>query len=306
MREEGAMNATGVTGALGVTASSEAMDANAPLSLTPLETVRYDVQTGLVPVVVQDAETGLVLTLAYANREALKRTLGTGQAWFWSRSRQEYWRKGATSGNVQQVVEMRVDCDGDAVLYRVLPSGPACHTGQISCFYRQLKHGSETGAQFDRQDSSVGTVLGSQTEGGQEVAPGADVADRAHGVSGATGPSTAETVSSAPAAGVADLSSSFAELWTVMEDRWQARSPGSYTTYLFEHGVDKVAKKVGEEAVEVVLAAKNAVTGGGNTAGRSELAFESADLLYHLLALWKTAGISPTDVARVLQDRARG
>lgn len=253
------------------------------LELVRLETVRYDVQTGLVPVVVQDADTGLVLTLAYANREALKRTLGTGQAWFWSRSRQEYWRKGATSGNVQQVVELRVDCDGDAVLYRVLPSGPACHTGETSCFYRQLKHGSETGAQFDGADSdNMGAVR-----------------------SFAAGASDAGVAASTPA-DAADLSDSFAELWTVMEDRWHARPPGSYTTYLFEHGVDKVAKKVGEEAVEVVLAAKNALTFGSETAGRSELASESADLLYHLLALWKTAGISPADVARVLKDRAQG
>ena len=252
------------------------------LELVRLETVRYDVQTGLVPVVVQDADTGIVLTLAYANREALKRTLGTGQAWFWSRSRQEYWRKGATSGNVQQVVEMRVDCDGDAVLYRVLPSGPACHTGETSCFYRQLKHGGETGAQLEGHDASAGTVRTFD----------ADASDA--GVAAST------------AADAADLSDSFAELWTVMEDRWHERPQGSYTTYLFEHGVDKVAKKVGEEAVEVVLAAKNAVTSGSETTGRSELASESADLLYHLLALWKTAGISPTDVARVLKDRAQG
>ena len=107
--------------------------------------IRFD-ERGLVPAVVQDASTGEVLMLAYADKEALRRTLDTGTTWFWSRSRSEYWNKGATSGNVQRVVEVRYDCDGDAVLYRVDPSGPACHTGERSCFYRPL----ET---FDAEDS---------------------------------------------------------------------------------------------------------------------------------------------------------
>jgi phosphoribosyl-AMP cyclohydrolase len=104
---------------------------------TPQPTITWDAR-GLVPVVVQDATTGDVLMLAYANAEAVQRTVDTGEAWFWSRSRSELWHKGATSGNVQQVIEVRIDCDGDTLLYRVLPAGPACHTGERSCFYRTL------------------------------------------------------------------------------------------------------------------------------------------------------------------------
>jgi phosphoribosyl-ATP pyrophosphohydrolase/phosphoribosyl-AMP cyclohydrolase len=95
-------------------------------------------ERGLIPAVVQDAETGEVLTLAYMNAESLELTLETGETWFWSRSREELWHKGATSGNTQQVVEIRYDCDGDALLVRVVPAGPACHTGERSCFYRAL------------------------------------------------------------------------------------------------------------------------------------------------------------------------
>jgi phosphoribosyl-ATP pyrophosphohydrolase/phosphoribosyl-AMP cyclohydrolase len=93
---------------------------------------------GLIPAIVQDADTGEVLTLAYMNQESLRLTLEMGETWFWSRSRQALWHKGATSGNVQRVVEVRADCDGDALLVRVAPAGPACHTGEQSCFYRQL------------------------------------------------------------------------------------------------------------------------------------------------------------------------
>ncbi len=102
-----------------------------------LDQVRFDA-AGLAPVVVQDAATGQVLTLAYANRTALAETLSTRMATFWSRSRNELWRKGATSGNVQHVVDVRLDCDGDAVLYQVLPAGPACHTGHVTCFFRSF------------------------------------------------------------------------------------------------------------------------------------------------------------------------
>jgi phosphoribosyl-AMP cyclohydrolase / phosphoribosyl-ATP pyrophosphohydrolase len=108
--------------------------------VTP-EELKFD-DRGLVPVVVQDATSGLVLMLAYADAEAVRRTLADGTTWFWSRSRAEYWNKGATSGNTQKVVEVRFDCDGDAVLYRVDPAGPACHTGEETCFYRTLANAS--------------------------------------------------------------------------------------------------------------------------------------------------------------------
>ncbi|GAB4521303.1 MAG: hypothetical protein Kow0047_32310 [Anaerolineae bacterium] len=102
-----------------------------------IDAVRFD-DRGLVPAIVQDAATGEVLTLAYMNEESLKLTLETGETWFWSRSRRELWHKGATSGNTQRVVELRLDCDGDAILVRVEPKGPACHTGAASCFYRTV------------------------------------------------------------------------------------------------------------------------------------------------------------------------
>ncbi len=105
--------------------------------MTPLDELTFD-QNGLIPAIVQDAQTGEVLMLAYMNREALQRTIETGETWFWSRSRRQLWHKGATSGNTQRVVEVCYDCDGDALLVRVVPAGPACHTGQRSCFFRSL------------------------------------------------------------------------------------------------------------------------------------------------------------------------
>ncbi len=105
------------------------------------QSINFDVQ-GLVPAIVQDAHTGEVLMLAYMNIEALEQTLATSEAHFWSRSREELWRKGATSGNVQRVLEIRVDCDADTLLLRVDPAGPACHTGEQSCFYRSMENGA--------------------------------------------------------------------------------------------------------------------------------------------------------------------
>jgi phosphoribosyl-AMP cyclohydrolase len=106
------------------------------------DALKFD-DRGLVPVVVQDAGSGLVLMLAYANEEAVRRTIDSGTTWFWSRSRGEYWNKGASSGNVQKVIDVRFDCDGDSLLYLVDPAGPACHTGETSCFFRSLVSDSE-------------------------------------------------------------------------------------------------------------------------------------------------------------------
>ena len=108
-----------------------------PKPQTPNPKLKWDEQ-GLMPAIVQDAASGEVLTLAYMNPESLRLTMETGQTWFWSRSRGELWHKGATSGNTQSVIEIRYDCDGDALLLRVVPAGPACHTGERSCFYRVL------------------------------------------------------------------------------------------------------------------------------------------------------------------------
>jgi len=102
-----------------------------------LKSLKFD-GNGLIPAIVQDSSTKMVLMLAWMNAESIRRTQDTGETWFWSRSRQELWHKGATSGNLQKVIEMRVDCDGDTLLVLVIPAGPACHTGATSCFYRSL------------------------------------------------------------------------------------------------------------------------------------------------------------------------
>jgi phosphoribosyl-ATP pyrophosphohydrolase/phosphoribosyl-AMP cyclohydrolase len=198
---------------------------------------------GLVPAVSQDAHTGQVLMLAWMNAEALRRTLKRGEAWFWSRSRRELWHKGATSGNRQRVVEVRYDCDGDALLLRVEPAGPACHTGQQSCFYRRLPEGDKVGAP-------------------------------------------------PPAGGV------LAHLEALVQDRKAHPQPGSYTCHLFEGGLPLMAKKVGEEAVEVVVAAQGE--------GDERLTAEAADLVYHLLVLLAARNLSWADLEAELGRRFGG
>jgi len=195
--------------------------------------IRFD-ERGLIPAIVQDAATREVLTLAYMNRESVARTLETKQTWFWSRSRNELWHKGATSGNTQEVVNLALDCDSDAIIVLVKPAGPACHTGAVSCF--------DTGA------ASLGAVLN--------------------------------------------------QLYELIQSRERERPSGSYTTYLFEAGLDKILKKVGEESAETIIAAKNE-----NDARLTE---ESADLLYHLLVLLVARGVSLTDIAQELAQRRKG
>lgn len=198
---------------------------------------------GLLPVVAQAAESGEVLMLAHANREALESTIRTGQAHYWSRSRQEIWRKGATSGHTQEVVEVRPDCDGDAVLYRVRQTGPACHTGQRSCFHRTVRDDS-----LRLSDGSPGDMLHRLEE--------------------------------------------------VVGARDEGRPEGSYTTYLLEQGLDKILKKLGEEATEVVIAAKN-----GDAA---DLTAEAGDLLYHLLVLLRVREVPLAGVREELGRRFGG
>ena len=192
--------------------------------------VRFD-KNGLAPCVVQDAETLTVLMLAYVNSESLKRTLDTNETWFWSRSRQELWHKGETSGNKQRVVDVLLDCDGDAVLVRVKPDGPACHTGKVSCFHNAIQ-----GQADSRLESSkdLGQILGA--------------------------------------------------FYALIEARNRERPEGSYTAYLFNEGLDKILKKVGEESSETIIAAKNA--------DKTALARESCDLLYHLLVLLVERGVT--------------
>lgn len=201
--------------------------------------IRWD-ERGLVPAVVQDAQSSQVLMLAYMNTAALDRTLESGEAWFWSRSREELWHKGATSGNRQEVVEIRCDCDEDALLLRVNPWGPACHTGRPSCFYRRM-------AGIPGQEGPTGSVL-----------------DR---------------------------------LWATIQERRENPRAGSYTCQLLEAGLAQILKKVGEEAIEVVIA--------GQAEGDERLASELADLIYHLLVLLAARGLSWADVEAALARRQR-
>ena len=197
---------------------------------------------GLLPVVIQDARDGAVLTLAYADREALRRTLAESTTWLYSRSRGELWRKGGTSGNVQRVLGVDYDCDGDALLYRVVPAGPACHTGSASCFSGRLLGGGPPA-----RDGAFGRAL--------------------------------------------------AHLREVVAARGGAEPSESYTAKLLHGGVDRIGKKVGEEAVEVVIAAKNA--------DPDELRRETADLVYHLAVLLEAGGIAFDDVGEELLRRAK-
>lgn len=201
--------------------------------------MQWDEQ-GLVPAIVQDANTGQVLMLAYMNQASLERTLETGESWFWSRSRGELWHKGATSGNTQRVVEMRYDCDADTLLLRVEPAGPACHTGRQSCFYRRLPDGAEL-----KPLPPSGGVLG--------------------------------------------------HLEAVIQDRKANPRPGSYTRQLLDAGLPRILKKVGEEAVEIIVAAQSE--------SDERLISEIADLAYHTLVLLAARDLSWADVETELAER---
>ena len=211
-----------------------------------IEDVKFDEQ-GLIPAVVQDAGTRRVLTLAFMNAESLAKTLETRETWFWSRSRSSLWHKGETSGNTQRVVDVLLDCDGDALTVLVVPSGPACHTGAESCFHNEI----------------------------QEAGPFEAVA-----VTGAT-----------------NLAEVLQSLYALVESRKRERPVGSYTTYLFDQGLDKILKKVGEEAAETIIAAKND--------DRTALVKESADLLYHLVVLLVERGVSLDEVREELISRRK-
>lgn len=200
--------------------------------------MKFDEQ-GLIPAVVQHARSGEVLMLGYMNEQALQQTLATRQVTFWSRSRQALWTKGATSGNLLRLVEIRQDCDGDALLVQAEPAGPTCHTGEPSCFYRALDE----------------AVLA------QRLPP----------------------------------SSILIELTDIINQRAATRPEGSYTAKLLNGGVDRIGKKIGEEAAEVIIAAKNAAP--------DELSWELADLLYHSLVLLVQQGVPLEAVWRELRRR---
>jgi len=193
-------------------------------------------ERGLIPAIVQNAATREVLTLAYMNRESLQRTIETKQTWFWSRSRNELWHKGATSGNTQDVVSLALDCDRDAIIVLVNPAGPACHTGAVSCF------------DVETRPPDLGPVLD--------------------------------------------------QLYELIQSRERERPDGSYTTYLFEEGLDKILKKLGEESAETIIAAKNDDDG--------RLTAEVADLIYHLLVLLVARGVGLNEIAAELGKRRKG
>ena len=199
-----------------------------------LNTLKFD-EKGLIPAVVVDALSKKVLTVAYMNRESLEISMKEGKTCFWSRSRQELWLKGKTSGNYQHIVSITADCDRDALTVEVLKDGPACHLGTESCFNETVYQSEEN-----------------------------------HGFS-------------------------IDGLMELLEGRKADKPEGSYTTYLFEKGLDKILKKVGEESTEVIIAAK--------AEDKKETIYEIADLAYHVLVLMVEAGISLEDVRKELASR---
>lgn len=204
----------------------------------PIENITFDAN-GLIPAIVQDKTTGNVLMLAYMNKEAITKTLETKETWFYSRSRKELWNKGATSGNRQQVKSISLDCDQDALLIEVIPKGPACHTGEESCFYQSV---------YAEDDTKRDIIH---------------------------------------------------ELREEIRHRKENPIEGSYTAYLFREGLDKILKKVGEEASEVIIGAKNK--------DKKELTSELADLTYHTLVLMEESQVSIEDIKKeLLKRRSKG
>ena len=201
---------------------------------TKIEELKFD-EKGLIPAVVVDAATKKVLTVAYMNRESLEISMKEGTTCFWSRSRQELWRKGETSGNKQHIVSIVTDCDKDALTVSVYKDGPACHLGTDSCFNNTVFESDE------REEFSLEALM------------------------------------------------------KVIEGRKIDKKEGSYTTYLFEKGTDKILKKVGEECTEVIIA--------GKADDKAETIYEIADLVYHVMVLMIQMGISLDDIRNELASR---
>lgn len=197
-------------------------------------TVKFD-EKGLIPAIVQDFFSKEVLTLAYMNEDSLQITMEEGYTCFWSRSRQELWRKGETSGNRQKVVNITADCDQDALVIQVIKSGPACHTGAESCFFEEIFQSEEQNA------------------------------------------------------------FSWEGLYALIEGRKTDPKEGSYTTYLFEKGMEKILKKVGEESTEVII--------GAAKADKKETIYEVADLAYHVMVMMVQMGIETKDITAELAKR---
>ncbi len=258
---------------------------------------------GLVTAVVQDAASKDVLMVAYMNREALKLTVESGDTWFWSRSRKELWHKGATSGNVQKVKSLAYDCDADTLLLKVVPQGPACHTGSNSCFYRELPLGGAAGeASQSRSRADNATFHSGQNadngkSGGGETLAAADRGTEEYVGSSLRGVEREEAKGwrKDGAVDAQDRFAILAKLESTIAERELERPEGAYTTYLFDKGVDKILKKVGEEAGEVIIAAKNR--------SPEELRYEVSDLIYHLLVLLQEQKLPLDDVLAELDRR---
>ena len=199
-----------------------------------IDELKFDAN-GLIPAVVQDYFSKQVLTVAYMNRDSLEISMKEGRTCFYSRSRKTLWRKGETSGNTQEIVTIRADCDLDALVVEVIKKGPACHTGEESCFFNPVY----------------------QSEAHQDF--------------------------------------SMEALYRLLQGRKDQPKEGSYTTYLFQKGIDKILKKVGEECTEVIVAGK-----GGD---KAETVFEIADLAYHVMVLMVEMGITPADIFSQLESR---
>lgn len=223
--------------------------------MVKIEELKFD-DKGLIPAVVVDANSGRVLTLAYMNEESLRISMEKKLTCFWSRSRQELWLKGDTSGNYQHIVSIVADCDRDALVIEVIPDGPACHLGTDSCFEYPL---------FGEARSSFQTEVD------------------------ATGGKACQVLDNK------DGEFSCEALMDLIEGRRSDPREGSYTTYLFEKGLDKILKKVGEESTEVIIAAK--------AKDREETIYEISDLAYHIMVLMVEAGIGLDDIRDELANR---
>ena len=209
---------------------------------TKIDELKFD-EKGLIPAVVVDAATKKVLTVAYMNRESLEISMKEGTTCFWSRSRQELWRKGETSGNKQHIVSITADCDKDALTVAVYKDGPACHLGTDSCFNNTVFESDE------REEFSLEALM--------KVIEGRKIDKK--------------------------------------EGRKIDKKEGSYTTYLFEKGIDKILKKVGEECTEVIIA--------GKADDKAETIYEISDLVYHVMVLMIQMGISLDDITNELASR---
>lgn len=228
---------------------------------------------GLIPVIIQDNRTNEVLMMAYMNREALAKTFSSGQTWFFSRSRQELWHKGETSGNIQEVDEVYFDCDADTLLVKVRQHGAACHQGYKSCFHYRIEPDGRVGL--------VGELVFSPTE--------------VYGKGGPPPPVPPRPKETKPASICG--STILEEVYEIILDRKHNRVPGAYTSYLFDKGLDTILQKLGEESTEILIAAKNRK--------RDEVIKESADVMYHLMVLLTAEGIDVREVFGELASRKK-